>query len=120
MNNYKSGKFSEFIARMYMRMLGFNIIYKNFYIGKGTHAGEIDFIAKRGKQIVFVEVKKRKTLSEASYSISKKQQERIAMGAKIFLRRNPQYNFCELRFDAILISDYGRIKHIKNAWSLTA
>ena len=118
MNNYKSGKFSEFIARVYMRILGFSIIHKNFYVGKGTHAGEIDFIAKKGKQIVFVEVKKRKTLEEASYSISRKQQERIIMGAKVFLQKCPQYNFCEFRFDAILISSFGRIKHIKNAWSL--
>ena len=57
MNNNNSGKLAEFLARMLMRCKGYRIICGNYVTGKGTRAGEIDFIARRGKTIAFVEVK---------------------------------------------------------------
>ncbi|MDD4556049.1 MAG: YraN family protein [Alphaproteobacteria bacterium] len=116
MTNNFSGKYAEFLARLLFRFKGFSILQKNYKTGKGTHAGEIDFIAKKGKLIVFVEVKKRKTLEDASYAIKEAQQQRITNGAKAFLKHNPCYQNCDCRFDAVLVKLPLSIKHLKNAW----
>lgn len=118
MNNTKSGKYSEFLARMFFRLKGYSIIAQNHQTGKGTHAGEIDFVAKKGKTIVFVEVKKRRDLDKAAYAISQNQKQRIINGAKAFLQRNSQYINYDSRFDAVLVQLPLSIKHIKDAWRI--
>ncbi len=116
MNNYIRGKFAEFVARNYMRLHGFRIVARNYVTGRGTTAGEIDFIAKRGKLLVFAEVKQRATLDTAAYAISQNQQQRLIRGAKSFMKNNPQYQGFDLRFDAILIALPFGLRHITNAW----
>lgn len=117
MNNYVRGKYAELLARCYMRLHGFSVVAKNYVSGRGTTAGEIDFVAKRGKLIVFAEVKQRSSLDNAAYAISSKQQQRLIRGAKNFIKNHPQYNGCDLRFDAILVALPFSIRHIENAWS---
>lgn len=117
MNNYYRGKYAEFIARIYMRLHGFRIIARNYICGRGTTAGEIDFVARRGRLIVFVEVKQRSSLANAAYAIQKNQQKRLIRGAQNFIKNNPQYKNHDLRFDAILVVLPLKIRHIKNAWA---
>lgn len=117
MNSYIRGKYAEFLARNYMRLHGFSVVEQNYVCGRGTTAGEIDFIAKRGKLLVFVEVKQRSSLEAAAYSISPRQQQRLIRGAQNFLKNNPQFNGFDMRFDAILIALPLTVKHIENAWS---
>ena len=116
MNNYKSGCLAEFIARSFLRLKGYSIIAKNYVTGKGTNAGEVDFIAKKGGAIIFVEVKKRKDLETAAYSISEKQKQRIRRAAEAFLKYHPHYQNHNVRFDAILIKLPLKIIHIKDAF----
>ena len=116
MSNYSRGKWAEFIARMYMRFNGYRIIANNFVTGQGTKAGEIDFVALRGKTLVFVEVKERKNFADAAYAILWRQQQRIIRGAQSFIKQNPHYKDYDIRFDAILVVFPWHTKHIKNAW----
>lgn len=116
MNNYRKGKRAEFLARWYMILHGYRIIARNYVIGRGTTAGEIDFIAKKGKTVVFVEVKQRQTLDSAAYAITHDQQRRLIRGAECFIKNNPQFQRFNLRFDAILVVLPWQIRHIKNAW----
>lgn len=106
---------AEFMARMYMRCHGYSILEKNYITGKGTNAGEIDFIAKRKRTVVFVEVKKRKNFETAAYAISELQKQRILRGASAYLSNNNLQN-CHVRFDAILVEPPFHLQHIKNAW----
>lgn len=116
MNNYIRGKYAEFLARCYMRLHGFRIVAQNYVSGRGTTAGEIDFVAKRGKMLVFVEVKKRSTLDNAAYAISAEQQQRLIRGAQNFLKHHPQYAGADVRFDAVLVAFPFFVRHIANAW----
>ena len=116
MNNNTAGHLAESMARWFMRLRGYRIIACNEITGKGTHAGEVDFIAKRGNTLVFVEVKKRSTMERAAYAIKPQQQQRIRKGALAFIKRNPQYANYNIRFDAILITFPCTIEHIENAW----
>ena len=115
--NYHSGRLAEFCARLWLRCKGYRIIAVNYKTGRGTKAGEIDFIACRGKTLVFAEVKKRRTLDNAAYSILPAQQKRIVRGAEAFLQKYPQYRDYRMRFDAVLVSFPLRIRHIENAWT---
>lgn len=116
MNNYKSGKMAEFFARMFLRLKGYHVLCKNYKTGKGMNIGEVDFIARKGKIIVFVEVKKRVSLEMAAYAISENQKKRIIRGAEMFLKQHPQYKNFDLRFDVVLIAFPLKIQHLKNAW----
>lgn len=117
MNSYTKGKIAEFLARMYMRLHGFSIVEQNYVSGRGTTAGEIDFIAKRGKLLVFAEVKQRSSLDNAAYAIKPMQQQRLIRGAKNFLKNHPQYAGYDIRFDAVLVTLPFSIRRISNAWS---
>ena len=117
MNSYAKGKYAEFLARLYMRLHGFSIVERNYISGRGTTAGEIDFIAKRGHLLVFAEVKQRSSLDNAAYAISPQQQQRLIRGARNFIKNHPQYTGFDLRFDAVLVKLPFSIRHIPNAWS---
>jgi len=116
MNSYARGKWAEFIARMYMRLHGYRIVTSNFVTGRGTTAGEVDFIACRGKMLIFAEVKERKNTTEAAYAISQQQRQRITRGAQSFIKQNPQFKGYDMRFDALLVVLPWHIEHIANAW----
>ena len=118
MTSYKTGKLAELMARIFMRLHGFSIITANFVTGRGKNAGEIDFIARKKHLIVFVEVKHRKTLDAAAYSITEQQKKRIIRGAQSFLQKNPHFSGFDYRFDTILVFPPFHVKHIKNAWTL--
>ncbi len=116
MNNYHSGKWAEFLARMYLRLHGYRIVAVNVSGGRGTTVGEIDIVACKRKCLVFIEVKKRRTLTGAAYAITRKQQLRLIKGAEVFVADKTQYKNYDMRFDAILIKLPFAVKHLKNAW----
>ena len=104
------------MAQWFMRFKGYRVIACNVVTGKGTHSGEVDFVARKGKTLVFIEVKKRTSLDTAAYAIKPIQQQRIRNGAAVFLKKNPQYADFDIRFDAILVAFPCSINHIENAW----
>jgi putative endonuclease len=87
----------------------FHILHRRYK----TKAGEIDIIAVKQEMLVFCEVKARKTLDEAAFSLSQRQILRLTATAEIFLAENPQFTHC--RFDVFLIAQNGAIRHIENA-----
>lgn len=86
-----------------------------------SEAGEIDLvtIAKHavfGDILVFAEVKKRKTLEDAAYSLQPKQLARIASSAECWLADNQDYLGKTCRFDVVLMDEQGQTQIIENAW----
>jgi len=77
--------------------------------------GEIDLIARRGKNIVFIEVKARSSNLDDRF-VSQHQQKRIKTAAEIFLKINPKYQEFKVRFDLIVIKPYKLPYIIENAW----
>lgn len=116
MNNYHCGHWAEFVALAFLRLKGYRKVAANFVTGRGTGAGEIDLIVRRGKTIVFVEVKKRADLTAAACAVETRQQERIRRAAEVFLSRNSAYTGWDVRFDAVLVYPPFGLRHIKNAF----
>jgi len=116
MNSKFRGKIAETIAAIYFLLHGFKIIRRNYVTGRGTGAGEIDLIVRRKNLLVFVEVKKRADLEVAAYAILPQQRQRIWKAAENFIKNNPQFENCNIRFDAFLVSTKFAFKHIADAW----
>lgn len=78
--------------------------------------GEIDLIAERGGEYVFVEVKKSATHSQAAARINRRQIDRICHAAMAFCDTLATGSLTLMRFDAACVDASGQIDVIQNAF----
>ena len=109
-SRFIKGVAAEDLAAAYLAGQGFRILGERVR----NAGGEIDLIAARGALLVFIEVKARKTVEEAAYAISARQQGRLHRAAEIWLSGHDEGGWAEMRFDAILVSGPGLIRHLEN------
>ena len=111
----------NYIAGLYQRK-GYKILDTNYFNRQGKQVGEIDLIAVKDKNLVFVEVKTR--TSEAygtpAESVTGWKQQRLRKACQLFLHRNPRYADYNYRIDvAELKTDLDRknncVRIIENA-----
>lgn len=119
--NMKSKKQKSYlfglIAEYYVIILFFFKGYKLLKHRYKTKLGEIDLIFKKNNNIIAVEVKARKDKNiMVGEVVSKKQFIRILNSLKIFLNKNERYFNFDLRIDVVLINNFFKVQHIKNAW----
>lgn len=102
MNTRLEGTAGENVAEEYLKNLGYKILERNF---TAPH-GEIDIVAKEGKYIVFVEVKRRKTsrFGLPPEAVTVQKQRVIAQCAAYWLAKNKLYG-APVRFDVVGILD---------------
>lgn len=112
MNTYQSGLFSEFWARMYLRCHGFRIVKSRHITGRNTGRAEIDIIARRRNLLIFVEVKRRPTLTTGWDAITTTQSVRLRRAAENYLSQNNWRG--DARFDVIIVCG-GRIHWARGA-----
>lgn len=107
----RSGRRGETLAAWYLRFKGYRILARR----QRTPRGEIDLVAKRGRTVVFVEVKTRKTPAELDLAIDDRRLARVAAAAEIL---TPRYagNGEDIRIDVILMAPKHMPRHIENAW----
>lgn len=103
------GVAAEKYVSAYLLAQGFTLLHHRYK----TKVGEIDLIAQQGELLIFIEVKARKTLDEAAFSLSQRQISRLTATAELFLAEHPQFTQC--RFDVFLIAEKGKMRHIENA-----
>jgi putative endonuclease len=71
-------------------------------------------IVRDANQTVFVEVKARRTLADAAYSVSPRQSIRLAIAAQAWLEREGRQND-DIRFDVVLVDRNGNSEILENA-----
>ncbi|HEV2673701.1 MAG TPA: YraN family protein [Aliidongia sp.] len=108
----KHGHRSETIAAWWLRLKGYRIVARRYR----TAAGEIDLIVRRGRVLVFVEVKARADFRSAADAVSPRQRHRIARAAAQFLAARPDLAALDQRFDALLIVRRTWPRHLPDAW----
>ena len=111
MNKFNFGLIAEYFT-IFIYSFTFHQIIKH---RMRNSAGEVDVIAMRGKQLVFIEVKARTTLINDQILLEK-QQKRIKKAAEIFLMHNAKYKDYNIRFDLVIVRPYKLPMIIKNAW----
>ncbi len=80
-----------------------------------SKAGEIDLIARKDGNVVFIEVKKSRSIARAAQMLRQRQIERIYTTAAIYLDGEPAGQDSEARFDVALVDGQGRIDILENA-----
>ena len=108
---YLKGHWGEWMAAFYLRLKGYKILESRFQ----TPLGEIDLLVRKGKTVVAVEVKSRKTIEEAAWALRSFQQRRIERALLYYLARKPSPH--DYRFDVVLIAPWKWPHHIPGAWS---
>jgi len=68
--------------------------------------GEIDLVALKGKRLAFVEVKQRKTLDEAGWSLPSRARRRIVRAAQYWLAGHPDFAGHDIAFDVVLAAPW--------------
>ena len=109
---FRLGLTAESRAAMLLIAKGFRIATRRFK----TPVGEIDIVARRRRDLVFVEVKARETLDDAAYAVTPRQQARIIAAAQAWLMAHPEHAEFELRFDAMLIAPRRLPRHLLAAF----
>jgi putative endonuclease len=106
------GLSAESRAAVYLIAKGYRIAARRFR----SPVGEIDIVARRGRVLIFVEVKARSTLDAAAESLQVHQQRRIAAAAAFWLSLNPHDVDSDIRFDAVLVAPGKIPRHIPAAF----
>ncbi len=78
--------------------------------------GEIDLIARDGRSVVFIEVKKSRTFDAAAQRLGRRQMDRLCAAAAEFLEGEPAGQLTDMRFDLALVDGRGAVHIIENAF----
>lgn len=109
------GVMAENLAHNFLLKKGLRILERNWRF----HRYEVDIIAQRGDDIVFVEVKSRSTdvFGAPENSVDFKKRQKIIRSADVYIQKNNLHS--EVRFDIISIvfkNHNYKLKHIEEAF----
>ena len=118
----KVGKIGEALAIEHFKARGYEVRAQNYR----TRSGEIDLIVQRGKRVVFVEVKTRRSskfgIPQAAVTPTKQRQ--ISKIALSYLQRHNLLDVpCQFDVVAIVLSwnfELIKLQHIENAFAFYA
>jgi putative endonuclease len=99
-------------ARWY-RLRGYRILDTNRWLG----GAELDLVVRRGRRVVFVEVKSKSGTSfgDPLEMVDEVKVWRIRGAADAWLARHPELRGLEVRFD-LMADRAGRLQHVPNAF----
>ena len=107
---YFSGLAAEEIAESAYLERGCEVLARRWR----SAAGEIDLIVLDDGVTVFIEVKSRASHTAASEAISRRQWQRVATSAQVFMSETGR-DGGDMRFDAALVDASGKLELIENA-----
>lgn len=107
------GRKGEALAAWYLRFKGWRILARRVK----TPRGEIDLVARRGKTVIFVEVKWRRSAADLNLAIDEYRLRRVVAAAQATAHRfaGPQD---EQRIDVLLLAPGRFPRHMANALML--
>jgi putative endonuclease len=109
---FRVGLSAESRAAIFLLAKGYRIAARRWK----SPVGEIDIVARRGRLLVFVEVKARASIDGAAFSLTERQKHRIVAAAHAWLARHPDDNGRDIRFDAMLVAPWHLPRHILAAF----
>jgi putative endonuclease len=115
MTSSQKGKKGEEAAADFFRETGYTILARNY---RGS-TGEIDLVAAKDGQVVFVEVKHWTLYGVESLErgIGQRKQKRIVATSKQYLLEHPEFDDCSIRYDVLFVPGTGRkAHHIQDAF----
>lgn len=100
----------ERIAARHYRLRGYRILGANVRVG----GNELDLVVRRGRQLVFVEVKERSSggFGGPVAAVDREKRRRVRHAAAAWLHRNPGSKALEVRFEVAAITG-GRLERLR-------
>lgn len=108
----RSGRSAEVLAALWLMAKGYRIL--GFRLK--TAQGEIDLLARRGRTLAVVEVKRRTDLAEALAAVTPEQRRRLIRAAGAVAGRRKALAGLDIRLDLFALAPGGRPRHIAAAW----
>ena len=105
------GRRGEWLAAWYLRLKGWRILDRRVK----TPRGEVDLVVRRGKLVVFVEVKWRASAQELKLAIDEYRLRRVAAAAEVLVSRYVRGGD-DMRIDVLLLAPGRFPRHLKNVW----
>src|SRR5215831_7416111 len=112
---FRLGLSAELRAAALLTVKGFRIVARRWR----SPVGEIDLVVRRGRLLVFVEVKARNRFDEAAEAVTERQRRRIAAAAEAWFASHTDDLGCDIRFDAVLVAPWRLPRHIPAAFDAT-
>ncbi len=109
---HRTGWLAETKAVWFLRLKGWRILHRRYR----SPYGEVDVIAKRGRRVIFVEIKARATAEQALNALTEHQWRRIEASAEHFMGHEKRLTHCAWQFDAICITPKTWPKHFPAIW----
>lgn len=109
---YSYGLWAETLCVIWLTLTGHRILARR----ARNPMGEIDLIARRGKRIVFIEVKARRSLESGLHALTIHQQRRILNAASLWMASHPRYAAFDQRCDLIVVTGRFKLHHLKHAF----
>jgi len=105
------GRRAEAIAAWWLRLKGYRVLAQRVR----TPVGEVDLVVRRGRCLVFVEVKARLDVASAAASLNYANRRRVFRASNALLARFGRG--CEsARIDAVLVTPWRLPRHVVGAW----
>jgi putative endonuclease len=108
----RAGRRAETAAALWLQLKGYRILDRR----ARTPACEIDLVARKGRFVVFVEVKSRRTRALALEAVTPHLRSRLEEAAKQWLSQRRERQDLLWRFDAMLLAPGRLPRHMPDAW----
>ncbi len=108
----RAGRRAETLAAWLLRAKRYRIVAMRYK----TKIGEIDLIARRGKTMVFVEVKRRSSSQRLGEALEAVNTARITRAAQWYISAHPHLAGFDFRFDVITLAPGRWPHHLVNAF----
>ncbi len=104
---WRRGLRAETVAALFLMLKGYRILGRRMR----TPVGELDIVAAKGGDLVFVEVKARTDPDAALEAVHPKARHRLIRAAQSLCARHPDWARRRLRFDVIALAPYRWPRH---------
>lgn len=105
------GRRAEMIAAWWLRLKGYRVLARRVR----TPVGEVDLVVRKGRCLVFVEVKARPDAERAAASLTYANQRRVFRASNALLARFGK-GCAAARIDAVLVTPWRLPQHVVGAW----
>ena len=108
-----SGEKAERRAARWYRLRGWRILGANVWAG----GNEIDLVARRGRQLRFVEVKEKRGphFGDPAEMVTEEKQRRVRRAADTWLAARPELGGLDVAFDVVAVRE-GKLRRIADAF----
>ncbi len=107
----RRGRRAETIAAWWLRLQGFAILAQRVR----TTGGEVDLVARRGRTLLFVEVKARTSRDAGAWALEQHRLRRVARAAESLVVRFGT-GCTTIRIDAIIVRPWALPVRLRDVW----